>query len=95
MDVIKNGTISLASATVTGLDKVKNGTISLVSAATTALIAVVAAVAIVMCVATGLKMLAGDDEEKKVGWKRIKNILIIAVFIMCASGLVSWVLSFY
>lgn len=77
------------------MDAIKNGTISLVSAATTALIALVAGVAIVMCIVTGLKMLAGDDEEKKVGWKRIKNILIIAVFIMCASGIVAWVLSFY
>lgn len=75
--------------------KLYTGTIKLLGDITPILVGIEAVLAGVLVAFEGIKYQQADDQEKPKHMKNIKTIIMIGIFIMCASGLLPAILGYY
>lgn len=75
--------------------KLVKGTINLLNDATTVALLIEAAAVVVLVVMKFIGMQQADDQEKPKFKKEIKSIIITGIIVMCISGILKAVFSYY
>lgn len=78
-----------------GQTKLVTGTVKLLNDATTVALILEAAIVVILCIVKFIGMQQADDNEKPKYKKEIKTTIITGIIVMCISGILKAVFSYY